>query len=60
VVSVISSHVAAFEKLMHESNVQFEKLGVVTSGNIKVDGYDFGKTTEYKNTYLTSLENKLA
>jgi phosphoribosylformylglycinamidine synthase len=60
VVSVTSSNAAAFEKLMQESNVKFEKLGVVTAGNITVDGVDFGKTTEYKNTYLTSLENKLA
>lgn len=60
VVSVTSSNAAAFEKLMQENNVKFEKLGVVTTGNITVDGVDFGKTNEYKNTYLTSLESKLA
>lgn len=60
VVSVTSSNVSTFEKLLQDNKVKFEKLGVVTTGNITIDGVDFGKTTDYKNTYLTSLESKLA
>ncbi|MFN4972157.1 MAG: AIR synthase-related protein, partial [Bacteroidota bacterium] len=60
VVSVSTSNVAAFEKLMQDSGVKLEKLGTVTGGNIQIAGADFGKTEQYKNTYLTSLESKLA
>jgi hypothetical protein len=40
--------------------VKLEKLGTVTTGNIQISGADFGQTEQYKNTFLTSLENKLA
>jgi phosphoribosylformylglycinamidine synthase len=35
VVSVSSSNIAAFEKLMQDSGVKLEKLGTVTTGNIQ-------------------------
>ena len=60
VVSVSSSNIAAFEKLMQDSGLKLEKLGTVTTGNIQISGADFGQTEQYKNTFLTSLENKLA
>jgi hypothetical protein len=45
---------------MQDSGVKLEKLGTVTTGNIQISGADFGQTEQYKNTFLTSLENKLA
>jgi hypothetical protein len=30
-------------------------MGVVTRGNIKVDGNDFGKTTTFKNTFFIPM-----
>jgi hypothetical protein len=60
VVSVSSSNIAAFEKLLQDNGVKLEKLGTVTTGNIQISGADFGQTEQYKNTFLTSLESKLA
>jgi phosphoribosylformylglycinamidine synthase len=60
VVSVSSGNIASFEKLLQDNGVKLEKLGTVTTGNIQISGADFGQTEQYKNTFLTSLESKLA
>ncbi len=38
----------------------FSKLGVVTNGTVRVEGVDWGKTTDWKQKYDTAIENLLA
>ncbi len=59
VVSVKPGEVEKAEALLRDLGVKFEKLGNVTSGELKVDAVSFGNVEEFKTTYNTSLENKL-
>ncbi|MCB9080698.1 MAG: phosphoribosylformylglycinamidine synthase subunit PurL [Lewinellaceae bacterium] len=45
---------------LNAQNVPFTSIGTVTSGQIKVDGVDFGGVEEWKNTYDNALGQKLA
>jgi len=58
VVSVSPSQADAFLAAVGEFPV--EQLGVVTAGEIKVDGSDWGRTEEWKKKYDRSLENHMA
>jgi phosphoribosylformylglycinamidine synthase subunit PurL len=60
VVSVKPQNMEAFENAMSKDGIAFEKLGLVTNGNIKIANTDFGKTAEYKNLYDNALGNYLA
>ena len=57
VVSVASSQAAAFKAAL--GNFPVEELGVVTDGEIRVDGMDWGPVGEWKHSYDSSLENHL-
>ena len=59
VVSLNPSNANAVESLLSEAGVAFEKLGAITSGEIAVNGQQFGDTTDYAGIYNTSLENQL-
>jgi len=59
VVSVSQDKISAFEKLLNEQKVSFEKLGTVTSSEIKIDNHTFGSTVDFANVYSTSLEDIL-
>jgi phosphoribosylformylglycinamidine synthase subunit PurL len=57
VVSVSPNNVEAFEKEL--SDIPFEKLGTVTSGNILVAHNNWGNIKTWKESYDTSIENYL-
>lgn len=57
VVSVALADVQAFEAAL---KVPFEKIGVVSSGEIAVDGDFWGTIDWWKNSYDTAIENYLA
>lgn len=55
VVSVSADKVAAFEQAMGDH--PFEKLGIVTSSEIKVASDNWGNIQDWKNKYDTAIEN---
>lgn len=59
VVSVSKANAAALESAAAAAGVPFEKLGEVTSGDIKVQGEDWGKIGAWKHTYDTAIESYL-
>lgn len=59
VVSVTANHIAEFENKLKTNQIPAERLGVVTNGEITIDGTAFGSTESFKQPYLTSLENLL-
>lgn len=60
VVSVDPNNQAAFEALLNGLNQGFEKLGTVSSGEVKVDGFSFGALSNYKTIFENSLEEQLS
>lgn len=60
VVSVSKENQEAFVEALSTSSVEFSLLGEVTSGNIEVDGEDFGSIKSAKETYDNALGKKLA
>ena len=54
VVSVSKEKINEFEKFIQ--NKPFEKLGVVTGGDVEIDGEDWGNITSWKNKYDTAIE----
>lgn len=60
VVSVSPSNQAAFEALLSGLNQGFEKLGAVSTGEVKVDGFSFGSLDNYKSIFENSLEEQLS
>jgi phosphoribosylformylglycinamidine synthase len=60
VVSVEPTKINAFESLLKQNNISFEKLGFVTAGNIMINGVDFGLTQDYAHIYDNALAEKLA
>jgi phosphoribosylformylglycinamidine synthase II len=60
VVSVSPSNQAAFEALLNGLNQGFEKLGTVSTGEVKVDGFSFGSLDNYKSIFENSLEEQLS
>jgi phosphoribosylformylglycinamidine synthase II len=57
-VSVSLDKVAEFEKML--GNLPFEKIGVVTTGELVIDGDFWGTIDWWKEKYDTSIENYLA
>jgi phosphoribosylformylglycinamidine synthase len=58
VVSVNPSRVSAFENLVND--FPYHKVGRVTSGEIEVDGENWGSIQQWKTWYDTSIEKHLA
>ena len=58
VVSVEAEKADTFEKQLGE--FPFARLGVVTSGELIIDGESWGDIESWKNSYDTSIENYLA
>lgn len=56
VVSVSAADIAAFEKIVKESGVPFIKVGVVTDGEVIVDGAGWGDIADWKEKYDTAIE----
>jgi phosphoribosylformylglycinamidine synthase len=52
VVTINSDNIEAFESAL---NIPFEKLGKVTSGEINIDGEDWGNIGEWKNRYDNAI-----
>jgi len=57
VVSVSADKAAAFEALVQGTD--FEKIGVVSEGDVSVDGEDWGAIINWNETYNTAIENFL-
>ncbi len=57
VVTIKPNRKAAFEKEM--GSLPFDLIGIVTSGEISVDGDDWGNITDWKTSYDTSIERHL-
>ena len=57
-VSVLIDKVAEFEKLL--GSFSFEKIGVVTTGEIVIDGDFWGTIDWWKDKYDTAIENYLS
>lgn len=58
IVSVSMDNKAAFEKLV--SGISFEKIGVVTSGEMVIDGDFWGTIDWWKDEYDSAIENYLS
>jgi len=58
VVSVSSDDLRAFKTAM--GTHPFEQLGIVTAGDIEVDGVNWGQIEDWKNKYDTAIENIIA
>ena len=56
----VSGNFDDFETVLNNASVPFRKIGTVTEGNIAVDGADWGLVAEWKSTYDTALERRLA
>ncbi|MBA2498444.1 MAG: phosphoribosylformylglycinamidine synthase subunit PurL [Chitinophagaceae bacterium] len=57
VISVEAGNTVEFEKL--SGNIPFTRLGVVTSGDIIIDGESWGDVNEWKDRYDTAIERFL-
>jgi phosphoribosylformylglycinamidine synthase len=60
VVSCTTAQLASIEAAAKKLNIDFTVLGKVTEGTITVDGENWGTIASWKNSYDTSIENKLA
>ena len=60
VISATAKDSDAVEKLLTISTIPFEKLGVVTDGDITIDGDNWGNITDWKNKYDHAIGNLLA
>jgi phosphoribosylformylglycinamidine synthase len=56
VVTVIADKIKEFESTVE---IPFEKLGTVTSGEIKIDNENWGNISEWKNKYDNAIGNYL-
>ena len=59
VVSVSSNQLESFKQAAQSANIAITDLGTVTSGNIAVNGNDWGSIAEWKNKYDTAIEKRL-
>ncbi len=60
VVSVNTAHAANLEQIIAGLGVSFQKIGTVTSGDLRINGVSFGTIQDYKTPYQTALTNYLA
>lgn len=59
-VSVEYGNEAALEEVLKKSGVPFVKLGVVTEGELVIDGQSWGKIDSWKEKYDTAIETYMA
>ncbi len=59
IVTVDELNEAAFIQQLKEHNQSYTKLGTTTDGEIRIDDINFGKITDWKKQYLTSIEKQL-
>jgi phosphoribosylformylglycinamidine synthase subunit PurL len=59
-VVVSASDTASLEAHLQVLNITYQKLGVVTAGELKVDGEDWGGVELWKDLYDTAIEKMLA
>ncbi len=60
VVSVSKENFDHFMEVIRTSGIAYSLLGSVTSGQIKINGEDWGHIENWKDMYDTAIENKLA
>ena len=60
VISVSAEKAAAVENLFATGSITFEKLGVVTDGDITIDRENWGNITSWKDKYDNAIGNLLA
>lgn len=60
IVTVNDKQFAELKNVLAAMNIPFEKLGTVTSGDIKVDAADWGNICDWKNKYDNAITNLLA
>jgi len=60
IVTVKEDKVNEVTNFLKSIKINFKNLGTVSNDEIMVNGFSFGKTSEYANIYNTSLEKKLA
>ena len=58
IMTVNLSDVSAFEAMLHD--MPYEKIGVVTAGEVVVDGDFWGDISVWKEKYDTAIENYLS
>ncbi len=59
VVSVSADQVATFTQLLDDLGQVYSEIGRVTTGNIVIDGADFGGIDGWKTNYDTAIEKEL-
>jgi phosphoribosylformylglycinamidine (FGAM) synthase-like enzyme len=59
VVSVKQNKIAVMENVLTAAAISFEKLGVVTDGNIFIDGENWGSINGYQHKYDNAIGNLL-
>lgn len=59
IVSVSPEGASALESAMEAKGVPFAKLGVVTTGEVHVDGSNWGNLSSYREVFNSALEHKL-
>lgn len=57
VVTISADKITAFEAELSSAKIGFSKLGMVTSGEITVDGESWDTIADWKNKYDTAIEN---
>ena len=60
VVSVSANKSVAIESLLAAAAISFEKIGTVTTGDITIDGENWGSITGWKHKYDNAIGNLLA
>ncbi len=60
VVSVSEEKIDAFIELLSETEVDFTNLGNVTTGELLVDGENFGQVKDFKNAYDSAIEKEMS
>lgn len=60
IVTVKEDKVNEVTNFLKSIKINFKNLGSVSNDEIMVNGFSFGKTSDYANIYNTSLEKKLA
>ena len=60
VVTVSKEKMGRFEMDVEDAHGFVIAIGKVTSGNIKIDGEDWGNISHWKNLYDTAIEKQLS
>jgi phosphoribosylformylglycinamidine synthase len=60
VVSVKAANLAAFKQAAEAAAIAITNLGLVSAGQISVNGTNWGSITDWKNKYDTAIEKRLS